>query len=123
MQYAVVPFDIDRHCPLAPLKERAMLRQEIKAEHHIVLERVNYNESMLGSKRTNAKPQSCHNGAHRLYVPDYHGLKSKLLHDFRDLEVAGHFVWNQMYNAISQLYSWPDMSAAVQDYVRWCPAC
>ena len=56
-----------------------------------------------------------HNGAHRLYVPHYHGLRSKLLHDFHDLEVAGHFRWNKTYGAIAQHYYWLAMSAAVQE--------
>ena len=64
-----------------------------------------------------------HNSAHRIYVPDYHGLRSKLLHDFHDLEVAGHFGWNKTYHALAQHYNWPDMSTAVQDYVRRCPVC
>lgn len=64
-----------------------------------------------------------HKGAHRVYVPEFHGLRSKLLHDFHDLEVGGHFGRRKTYDALSQHYYWPDMAAAVEDYVRRCPIC
>ena len=64
-----------------------------------------------------------HNGTHRLYVPDYRGPRSKLLHDFHDLEVSGQFGYSKTYNAVAQHYYWPHMAAVVQDYVRRCPIC
>ena len=93
---------------------------EIKDGLHRTAER----EHMIskGRAKSSTNFQSCHalvyyvhNGAHRLYVPDYHGLGCKLLYDFHDLEFAGHFSWNKTYNAIAQHYYWPDMLAAVQD--------
>lgn len=64
-----------------------------------------------------------HDGLHRLFVPDHRDLRSRILHDFHDLEVAGHFGWRKTYHAIAQHYYWPGMTTDVQDYVRRCPVC
>ena len=101
---------------------------QIKAGLHQTSE----GKRMLGKarSRSNSDLQYKHdllyftrNGIHRLYVPDFHGLRTKLLHDFHDLEVGGHFGYAKTYTALAQHYYWPDMSTAVQDYVRRCPVC
>ena len=62
-------------------------------------------------------------GAYRVYVPDAHGLRNKLLHDYHCAAIAGHYGASKVLVAMSQHYYWPCMPADVEAFVRACPVC
>ena len=62
-------------------------------------------------------------GKHRVFVPQYNNLRSRLIAAFHDLPVAGHLGWHKTYDALSQHYYWPGMTADVQEAIRQCPTC
>jgi Integrase zinc binding domain len=47
-------------------------------------------------------------GTHRVYVPV--SLRKKLLYEFHDIEIAGHFGWRKTLYALQHHYFWPQMS-------------
>ena len=63
------------------------------------------------------------NGKHRVFVPNYKHLRSRMIAAFHDLLVAGHLGWHKTYDALSQHYYWPGMVPDVQDSIRQCPTC
>ena len=62
-------------------------------------------------------------GKHRVFVPDYKHLRSRMIAAFHDSPASGHLGWHKTYDALSQHYYWPGMVADVQESIRQCPTC
>lgn len=62
-------------------------------------------------------------GTMRVYVPDYQRLRARLIVEFHDLPIAGHFGWRKSHAALAQHYYWPRMAEDVHRYVLQCPTC
>jgi len=59
----------------------------------------------------------------RIFVPDAKDLKLRILQQYHDHILAGHFGQNWTLENIRQQYTWPLICEFVQDYVWSCVAC
>jgi hypothetical protein len=59
----------------------------------------------------------------RLLIGDNLALQTKLIASLHDSVVGGHSGIQATYQRIKQLYYWPGMKLAVENYVRQCSVC
>lgn len=59
----------------------------------------------------------------RLYIGENLALQTKLIASLHDSAVGGHSGIQASYQRIKQLYYWPGMKMAVENYVKQCAVC
>ncbi|KAE8222388.1 hypothetical protein CF319_g4403 [Tilletia indica] len=59
----------------------------------------------------------------RIFVPDFEDLKVQLLLQAHDSPSAGHHGQAKTFELLHRQYTWPQMRAFVNDYVRTCDTC
>jgi len=58
-----------------------------------------------------------------IYIPDIIDIKLKLLHDYHDSLIAGHYGQAKTYELISRNYFWPKMRSFIKEYIETCDQC
>ena len=59
----------------------------------------------------------------RLCIPDKLEMRTTLLRDHHDAEIAGHRGVEKTYSSIATHFFWPKLSKDVKSYVTTCDAC
>lgn len=59
----------------------------------------------------------------RIFVPASNQLRHQLLFELHDCRVAGHLGVDKTLARLSQSFYWPNMAAAVREYVSSCASC
>lgn len=59
----------------------------------------------------------------RVVVPNDESLRSRIIHEFHDAPVGGHFGREKTYAAISREFFWPHQYRWVRKWVRTCETC
>jgi hypothetical protein len=57
----------------------------------------------------------------RLYVPQT--MRTRLIREYHEIAIAGHFGWQKVYHAMSQWYYWDSMKSDIKSFVKACPQC
>ncbi len=58
-----------------------------------------------------------------IYVPDDQGIKLRILQNFHDNKLAGHFGRRKTYELVKRYYFWPGMKRYIANYVSTCDQC
>ena len=61
--------------------------------------------------------------SNRIYVPNSHDLRLRVLRDNHDHPLSGHPGQNKTYKIVSREYYWPGLRTTVQEYVQSCLTC
>jgi hypothetical protein len=59
----------------------------------------------------------------RVVVPQVQEIRKKIMIEFHDSKLAGHFRVLRTYKRLAQQFFWPNMYRDVQDYVSTCEIC
>ena len=58
-----------------------------------------------------------------LYVPDHQELRLRILQQFHDNKLVGHYGKRKTCNLVRRYYHWPAMKKFIENYVRTCDIC
>ena len=61
--------------------------------------------------------------SNRLYIPDTDTLHPDLVHEYHDINIAGHLGNSKTYANLSREFYWPNMWDTVQQYISSCEIC
>lgn len=59
----------------------------------------------------------------RVCIPDLPAVKTKLMHEMHDAQVAGHYGTEKTYARLAELCYWPNMRKSIKHYVESCHVC
>ena len=59
----------------------------------------------------------------RIYVPDSGDLRLRVLQNFYDHPISGHYGVNKTLSVIRREYTWPNIRDFIANYVQSCTVC